>query len=409
MPGSPTRHPAIIWAEPAQAGWLAAVVERAGLEVAGVGSPEPGRAGELVQSLGLGVGRARVWDDLRAALATGEAALVLLAAPGDFAGGQRQGAMDAEDAGALAACRARGVRIATIEPMPASVLQLGASSQAPAGETAERAEVVAASAGAGVVLGPGAPVLLDEPEPRVRGRAFDAGGGWARVVPLLRHGRAMRDAADLFEHLGPVRSAVFEGWGGAGQGSLGARLFDAMDTLVWLMGAPEQVDAAYIWPVRTRPVHATTGETLRGLQGDLTANLRFADGRAASVALSDCAGRWGRSVTLIGEGGRLRVFDDAGTGGGGGGGGGFVWFSADGQTVDASRPVRRRRGQEERPDEAFVEAVAEQVSRLLDPRVPPPSPTDYAAVLAAAGAALLSARTGEAESPRTILRMAGSR
>lgn len=416
MPGSPTRHPAILWADPAQAGWLAAVVERAGLAVVGVGSPEPGRAGALAAAMGGGGrGEVRVWDDLRAALATGDAELVLLAAPGDFAGGQRQGAMDAEDAGALAACRARGVRIATLEPMPASVLQLDAPVQAAAadalGDGAGREEVIAASSGAGVVLGPGAPVLVDESEPRVRGRAIDSGGGWARVLPLLRHCRAMREAVDLFEHLGPVRTAVFEGWSGPGQGTLGARLFDAMDTLVWLLGAPEQVDAAYVWPARARPIHATTGETLRGLEGDLTANLRFADGRAAAVAVSDRAGRWSRSVTLIGEGGRLRVTDDGagGSGGAGMGTGGFVWLSADGQTVDASRLARRKRGQEERPDEAFVDAASEQVARLLDQRVPAPAPTDYAAVLAAAGAALLSARTGEAESPRTILRMAGSR
>ncbi|MBX3404750.1 MAG: hypothetical protein KF699_15165 [Phycisphaeraceae bacterium] len=415
MPGSPTRHPAILWADPAQAGWLAAVVERAGLAVVGVGSPEPGRAGALAAAMGLDLGATRVWDDLRAALATGDADLVLLAAPGDFAGGQRQGAMDSEDASALAACRARGVRIASIEPMPASVLQLGAAVPTPSIDAAPgepAGDVIAASTGAGVVLGPGAPVVVDEPEPRVRGRAIDAGGGWARVLPLLRHCRAMREAVDLFEHLGPVRTAVFEGWSGPGQGTLGARLFDAMDTLVWLLGAPEQVDAAYVWPARARPIHATTGETLRGLEGDLTANLRFADGRAAAVAVSDRAGRWSRSVTLIGEGGRLRVTDDGAGGSGGAGGtgtGGFVWLSADGLTVDASRPARRKRGQEERPDEAFVDAASEQVARLLDQRIPPPAPTDYAAVLAAAGAALLSARTGEAESPRTILRMAGSR
>lgn len=402
MPGSPVRHPAILWAEPAQAGWLAAVVERAGIEVVGVGSPEPGRAGALAAAMGLEVGTVRVWDDLRAALTTGEAELVLLAAPGDFAGGQRQGAMDADDAGALAACRARGVRVASIEPMPASILQLETMAEpAAAPEAADGGEVIAASAGAGVVLGPGAPVVVDEPEPRVRGLAIDAGGGWARALPLLRLCRAMREAADLFEHLGPVRTAVFEGWSGPGQGTLGARLFDAMDTLVWLLGAPEQVDAAYVWPARARPIHATTGETLRGLEGDLTANLRFADGRAAALAVSDRAGRWSRSVTLIGDGGRLRVTDD--------GTGGFVWLSADGQTVDASRPARRKRGQEERADEAFVDAASEQVARLLDQRVPAPAPTDYAAVLAAAGAALLSARTGEAESPRTILRMAGGR
>ena len=36
----------------------------------------------------------------------------------------------------------------------------------------------------------------------------------------------------------------------------------------------------------------------------------------------------------------------------------------------------------------------------------PPAPTDYARVLSVTGAALLSARTGEGESPSTIARMA---
>ena len=43
---------------------------------------------------------------------------------------------------------------------------------------------------------------------------------------------------------------------------------------------------------------------------------------------------------------------------------------------------------------------------MTDKRLAPPAPTDYARVLSVTGAALLSARTGEGESPSTIARMA---
>ena len=408
--GETAHRTALIWADPAQASWLSVAATRAGLKTVGAGSPESGRGPEVVAGLCGDRDAAPAFDDLRAMLHSAQADVVLIASPGDFAGGQRQGTMDREDASALAACRGRGVRVATIEPMPCSALQLGVTIDALAASEAEaEAEVVAAPAGAGVVLGQGSPLRAEEPREaaaRVRG-ANDAGGGWARTLPLLRHSRATREAADVLEHFGHVRTVMFRGWCTRGQGSLGARLFDALDTIVSLLGTPEQVHATYVWPVRGRPVHPTTDETLRGLSGDLTANLRFADGRTAAVAVSDCASRWSRAVTLIGDGGRLCVSDDA-PDGMGTGTGGFVWLNADGTTVDVSRSMREART-EGRTDEALVEAVADALSRLLDPRVPAPAPTDTAAVLATAGAALLSARTGEAELPDTILRMVKGR
>lgn len=408
-----TSHPtAIIWAEPSQASWLFAAVKRAGLLVAGAGSPEPGRGAELAAALTGDRDAIPLFDDLRAVLTSASADLIIIAAPGDFAGGQRQGAMDREDAAALATCRARGIRVATLEPMPCSALQLNipvesAAMVSSAVET--ETEVITGPSGAGAALGSGAPARTEGDKPRPR-QLIDAGGGWARPTPLLRLSRAVRDAADVLEQFGHIRTILIEAWCGHGQGSLGARLFDAMDCVVSYFGVPEQVDSTYIWPARGRTLHHASGETLRGLRGDLTANLRFADGRAAAIAISDHGARWSRSLTLIGDGGRLRITDDAlmGTGAGTGG---FTWLSADGASVDTSRSSgpRRKRGQTERSDEALVDAFADQLVRLLDSRIPPPAPTDYAGVLAAAGAAMLSARTGEAESSQTILRMVSGR
>lgn len=399
----------IIWADPAQASWLSAAAERAGVAIIGAGCPEPGRGAELAAGLSGNRDAIPVFDDLRAVLTAAQTDLVVIASPGDFAGGQRQGAMDREDAAVLAASRARGVRVATLEPMPCSALQLNIPiDPAVASPTANPDdEVLSAPAGAGLVLGPG-PILRTESETSRSRRPIDAGGGWARPIPLLRFCRAFRDAADVIEQFGHIRAVHIETWCGPAQGSLGARLFDSMDCIVSLLGAPEQVDATYAWPLRGRSIHPAAGETLRGLSGDMSANLRFSDGRAATIAISDHAARWSRSVTLIGDGGRLHISDDSPSRSGTGTGS-FTWLSADGIGTDSSRPARKRKGQDERPDEAFIDALADQISRLLDPRIPVPAPTDYAAVLAASGAALLSARTGEAESSQTILRMVGGR
>ena len=114
----------------------------------------------------------------------------------------------------------------------------------------------------------------------------------------------------------------------------------------------------------------------------------------ASIIASDQGGRWNRTTTLVGPKGRLRIFDD-----------GFEWIGPDGAKVDQSRRATRKRGSD--PDVPHaVAAIADSLSRMLDAGAPDPGPSDHAAILAAGQAALLSARTGQAESPATIKRMA---
>jgi hypothetical protein len=346
---TPTRVAA--WLDPEQVAFVRAVVDRVGLRIVAGGSSQVGRSGEVAAALGV-----QPLGDLRAALAAVDADVVLLAAPGDFAGGT--GGSEAEDRGVLAACRQRGVRVFTLEPMPSSLLQL---------------EV---------------PVLAGGPD-----SPLPSAGDWATFAPSARLSRAVREAADVIVQLGALRTVAFAGWSGVGEGSLGARVFDGVDAVSWLLGEPESVSASFAFPGRGTPVHAVPGQSLRGLDGDLTANLRYADGRAGAVLASSRAGRWGRTLTLLGEGGRLRITDD-----------GFEWIGPDGKTIDSARVPGV--GLDD-PAALAVEAVADQMSRALDPRVPAPAPTDYVQTLAIAGAVLLSARTGEAESPATLRRMAG--
>jgi hypothetical protein len=327
-------------------------------------------------------------DDLRAALTTSDADLFLLAAPGEFGSGAERAAAGvgsaagaggtmgggADDWAVLDQRRAAGGAMISLEPMPASVLQLhtptlGSGPDQPA-----------------VVLGPGESVSAS---------AGGSGAGeWAAFAPSFRRGPAMRAAADVLSHLGPLHTVTAEFVSGRGEGSLGARLFDAFETVTSLLGDAESVDAMYVWPGRGKIVHPTVGESLRGLSGIMTANLRFPDGRAATVLAGDHSvgcGRWSRRITVIGEGGRLVVRDDR-----------FEIFSADGKSYDRSAPVLAGAD-----GQSLVGAVlADQIRRTLELAPPAVPPTDYARVLSTTGAAVLSARTGEAESPETILRMA---
>lgn len=362
---------AAVWLDLDQASLVRAVCERAGLSIVAAGSPQVGRSAEVAGLLGrggsgVGSGGVAPIDDLRAALASVESGVVLIASPGEFAGASGNGGGEADDRGVLADCRARGVRIVTMEPMPASLLQI------------DPPALGGGSGGGGGMAQDGDPM---------------GGAEWAMFCPLLRLSRAVREAADVIAQLGPLRTVAVAAWSGVGEGSLGARLYDAVDTVSWLLGEPESVASAFAVHARGASVHALPGQTLRALNGDLTASLRFSDGRVAGILASTRAGRWGRTLTLIGEGGRLRINDE-----------GFEWIGPDGTTIDAARVPGV--GLDDPAGHAAI-AIADQLVRALDPRVPVPAPTDAVRVLATAGAALLSARTGEAESPATMLRMAG--
>lgn len=348
-----------------------------------------------------GSGEVAVFDDLRTALHRADVNLVLLADPGDFAAGGH----DPDDVAAITACRQRGAKILTLEPMPSSPLQRVA-------ETADRIAADAsdddadeqsgteASRGAGLLddlesagvsLGPasaaGAAVVKTG-----QAAGLESGGGWARFAPPLRLTGPMRSAAELIEQAGELLAFNVECVGAPSSGSLGARLFDAVDVVVELFGVPERVDAAFVWHDRPRSVHSIPGESLRGLDGDFTGHLRFADGRSGTVLASNRGGAWRRELVLICERGRLRINDR-----------GLEWLDADGSATDRSESAAAGFSGEE----LWAVALAEQIQRAMDPRVPPPRPTDYARVLSVTGAMLLSARTGEGESPATLLRMAG--
>jgi hypothetical protein len=351
---------AVVWLDPEQAAWVGEVAQRAELRITSAGTPARGGLGRAAELLGGaggsrgprgGAGGGATFDDLRSVLASVEADVALLAAADDFGAD-----LESPDGEALRAFRARGGQVLTLEPVPAAYTRLEVD-------------------GAGV---PGVP----------------GGGGEAPLfVPRLRSTRGVADALEAMESFGAPRFAGVRAVSRAGEGSLGARLVDAIDALLAFIGEPDQVYAAYAPARHTRggagggAVHALPGESLRGLHGEVTVSMAYADGRAASVFASDQGGRWSRRITIVAESGQMDAGERA-----------ALWRGQDADVAD-----------EALGEASVVEAVGEQLGRVLDGAGAAGAsgpPMDHASVLAVAGAALLSVRTGEAESPRTILRMA---
>lgn len=333
----PTRRLAV-WLDTAQVPLARAVAELASARIVGAGSPTRGHSGAVADELACAV-----HDDLRAMLSTVEADAVLILAPGDLGS-----AGDNAYLGSVEVAAARGVKVASIEPIPSTVF--GQSGAAKAG-------------------------------PEASGIAF---------IPRHRASAPFREAAEPLAQLEAPRTLSVEAWNVPGAGSLGAAMFSSMDLILSFMGEPRVIDAVYL-PAAIGP-SARGPESLRDLRGDLTAVLRFEDARAATLVLSDQGGRWNRSATFTSPQGRFRVFDD-----------GFEWIGPDGRKLDELRPERARRGD---PDPGHAQrAIARALSDLLDPSALVIPATQMDSVLVLCETALLSARTSQAESPETIRRM----
>jgi hypothetical protein len=105
------------------------------------------------------------------------------------------------------------------------------------------------------------------------------------------------------------------------------------------------------------------------------------------LSLSDQAGRWFRGLSLAGESGLIR-FDDHG----------FEWIDPGGRVVEQTEAPRAAGAEP-------AERLADQIVAALEKPNPVPPPARVR-TLAVAGAAILSARTGQPEAPATIRRMA---
>ncbi len=313
------------------------VTAQAGLTVRVAGTPEKGR-----QVAVLWGDDVTDTDDLRASIAGAtDIELVLIADPADFG-------EDSADAAAVEGFIRRGGRVMTLEPLPSTVH--------------------AFSAGWGV---------------NMEGASLSASIGFAgsaRTTP------AIRDALETLAQFGAVTAFAVNCSAGSEAGSLGARLLSAMELVYLIAGEPESMSASLAHP---REVRTNVGDRLHHLRGTMTANIRFSDARAATLLVSASSEPWHRGMTILGEGGRMRVWDD-----------GFVWTAPDGSVVDEHRLDTRS---------AVRPAARHIAAAILETLNAPPPRVFMTTILAMAETALLSARTGSPESPDTLLRVAESR
>jgi len=305
-----------VWGEPAQAEMVREAADEAELEIPAAGGPDPDASARFAEALGV----ERV-DDLRAALQRDDIDLVWLAARDAIGNDDR------------AFIRERGLVTISSEPRPGAFAEMQHPDEA----------------------------------------------ATTTFAPLMRVSPGMLAAMDVLDEFGERRCLNIAFRGAGVEGSLFARLFDAMDIASLLCGDCEQIDAS----IAAR--RSSVPESPRNLTGHLTLNMRFPDHVCACVSASDQAGRWSRGVTLLGEGGCLRIDDVS-----------FEWIAPDGRTID-----KHESGERLSPGKL----VGRQVRRKLEQRdVASPGP-DNARLLALCEATRLSCRTGQSETPGKMLEM----
>ena len=234
----------------------------------------------------------------------------------------------------------RGVHVLSLEPIPAAALHLSSPAWRDAADT-------------------------------VRERIS--------FVPLARRSSAFAGITELLSQFGEIEAIGVRVLCSPAAGSLGARLFGICELLVTLLGTPETIDAAHVSA-------APTPDSLRGLAGHMTANIRFPSGKCASIMASDSSPGWSRAITLIGPRGVIDASDHR-----------VRWMSPEGQILDDAQMTDTK-------DPVTLEAtlIADSIMASLTPGLRG-RPIDMNATLAMAQAALLSARTGHPESPSMIL------
>ena len=223
-------------------------------------------------------------------------------------------------------------------------------------------------------------------------------------VPAFEHSPGWLASAEPWEALGKLRLIQFISFGPALEGSLYARVADGWRTLLRIAGLAESVDASLVGPLAQIP------ESPRGMTGHLAVHARLPDSCAAVVRCSDRLGGGGalRSVEVFGDEGRLVINDHS-----------YALYGAAGQLLDSHETARENRQGDEKFNPAAIRGpipevmagaslIAFQWQRLLDqpdPKTAPSATLDESQVLACCLACMLSARTGQPETPSKFLKL----
>ncbi|MEM7622669.1 MAG: hypothetical protein AAF235_05645 [Planctomycetota bacterium] len=337
---------AIVWTSADRIDAARKLVTSAGLKVVAAGAPEPKDASDAAEAFGVDVR-----TDLRASLASEPCSAFLLLTPGAFGASPER-----RDGDAINAAFERGAAVVSAEPIPVS------------GDAASAGNWLKGQEGQ---------------------RAIDR----MHRMPDPGHGVGFREADELIGSLdngyAAIHAATIRCTGSPPQGSAGARLLDACTLLVRFVGTPELVDAAFVGTTHGAETRAEP-PTLRGLSGLFAITARFGDGRAASIVASDRFDTHVRDVDLVLDEGVLVVRPN-----------GFRWNDTTGKARDAAGDPEKYMSWNEAAAGSLTNALDALDARVATPRRDPLPP------LAIAHAALLSATTGQPESPAVHLRTLG--
>ena len=215
-------------------------------------------------------------------------------------------------------------------------------------------------------------------------RTGNCSGGAVVYVPAFDKSEGWTSAADPLDMLGQIRLVRFSSYGGLGEGSLFARLYDAWRIILKLGEVPDTVDASLASATNQEP------QDLRSISGHMAAHARMSTA-SALLDVSDGSGPNGRQLLVAADDGQLSIGEQA-----------YELRDATGQHLDGQDACE--------PPLTFADAIAQQWQSLLNgsPRqsIPTRNPMvadDEPILLASCLACLLSARTGQPESPRKLL------
>ncbi|MEN0020409.1 MAG: hypothetical protein AAF747_05955 [Planctomycetota bacterium] len=338
---------AVLWLQPEHTDIARALIVADIVSVIAAGSPDATNTATVASSLDVPPA-----TDLRDTLNTHNPAVLLMLAADDF-GSDPSGS----DTSLLSTACKSGTKILSIEPLPASAVEYSSSGWKKLRDACP-----------------------DTPMPLQVGR-FQNGGAWKQSA----------EARQLFGELGAVAIEVS---GPRIAGTAGARLADAIDIATAMLGEPESVTAAAIAPASPAGIRPLPGDSLRNIQGEITAHLRFAEGRSANIVVSDHAQQPMRRLSAFGPNGKLTLVEDATTSS-------MHWLQNENTPADESRFQRNP------TSIAAATFIVEDLARLIKTSQPKLPITDPYLVLTIAQACLLSMRTGQSESPATVRRMLG--
>jgi hypothetical protein len=218
-----------------------------------------------------------------------------------------------------------------------------------------------------------------------QGAAPGDGPAAGRLVqmPLMRCAPGWLRATDPRMAMGELLSGSIDAVGPGEVISLFAHLADAMELAIGLFGTPDIIDAQLVGPLTTPPAD------LHGLTGSITAHLRFGEHAGVTLHVSDQAPAWHRAAVLLGKDGMIRFNDQQ-----------YTLTTHEAGTLDASA---------EAGESAVLSDLLAYQWRWLIDQSHSVRMVDRRVVIGCCQTVLLSTRTGQSESPQTLLKMTHDR